>query len=210
MGKKDANPPSSFILLQGDSVHGYRATHLTIPESNPFSRFGRLQHQVNSFSENEDLRCIKTSGISHEEASATSTSWWNMLTHPKRSLAGNSPWGCKESDSTERLTHIIRQDESKPQGHQRRKILASQMPNLPSSEAPMLVILSMASCYDDCRGNGWLISPLFLIYLLKLGFYHIQLKDRSKTSSYHTFSLFSTVFPKALISDIYMILMLRF
>ena len=116
MSKKDVNPPPSFILLQGDSVHGYRATHLTIPESNPFSRFGRLQHQVNSFSENEDSRCIKTSGISHEEASATSTSWWNMLTRHKRILAGDSPWGCKESDLTERLTHIIRQDESKLQG----------------------------------------------------------------------------------------------
>lgn len=41
------------------TVHGYRATHLTISESTPFSRFGRLQHQVNSFSENEDLGALK-------------------------------------------------------------------------------------------------------------------------------------------------------
>ena len=116
MGKKDANPPPSFILLQGDSVHGYRATHLTISESNSFSRFGRLQHQVSSFSENDNLRCIKRSSISHEEASVTSTIWWNMLTHRKRSLAGNSPRGCKGSDTTGRLTHVIRQEESKLQG----------------------------------------------------------------------------------------------
>ena len=116
MGKKDGNPPPSFILLQGDSVHGYRATHLTILESNPFSRFGRLQHQVSSFSENDDLRCITRSGISHEEASATSTTWWNMLTHRERNLAGHSPRGCKGSNTTGRLTHVIRQEEYKLQG----------------------------------------------------------------------------------------------
>jgi len=30
--------------------------------------------------------------------------------HGQRSLAGYSPWGRKESDTTERLTHIVEED----------------------------------------------------------------------------------------------------
>ena len=40
-----------------------------------------------------------------EEGMATNSSVLSWRTHGQRSLAGYSPWGCKKSDMTERLTH---------------------------------------------------------------------------------------------------------
>ena len=35
---------------------------------------------------------------------------WKL--HGHRSLMGYSPWGCKESDTTEQLTHILYKSEA--------------------------------------------------------------------------------------------------
>ena len=40
--------------------------------------------------------------------------------HGQRSLVGYSPWGCKESDMTERLTHI----------HMNQQVLKGEIPKL--------------------------------------------------------------------------------
>ena len=51
------------------------------------------------------LGSIPGSGRSPEKGLATHSSVLAWRIHGQRSLGGFSPWGCKESDTTERLTH---------------------------------------------------------------------------------------------------------
>ena len=52
-----------------------------------------------------DLGSIPGSGTSPGEGNGNHSSFLPGEFHGQRSLAGYSPWGCKESDTTERLTH---------------------------------------------------------------------------------------------------------
>ena len=60
----------------------------------------------------EDLGLIPWSGRSPREGNRYPLQYpylENSMSHEPRSLAGYSPWGCKESDMTERLTLSLSQ-----------------------------------------------------------------------------------------------------
>ena len=54
-----------------------------------------------------DMGLIPRSGRSPGEQNASHSSVLARESPGQRSLAGYSPWGCKESDTTKQLTHII-------------------------------------------------------------------------------------------------------
>ena len=93
----DLSPP-------GSSVHGMLQARILELVALPFSRADGKESTRNE----KDLGFIPGSGRSPEEGNGPTSVSLPGAFHGQRSPAGYSPWGHKESDRTERLTHTHR------------------------------------------------------------------------------------------------------
>ena len=100
--------------------------------------------------------------------------------HGWRSLVGHSPWGCKESDTTERIHFHFNPNFADCQETSKRLLVFFPV----SSTSEILIILALLSCQSSCEGSNQITKPRKKNWAIQVFFVLFNSGPKEKATRY--------------------------